>query len=158
MKVIKKITEGAKVLVMIAIVLMMMITVVDVVLRKFFASPILGVTEYSQMVMIVILLAAAYTGMADAHIKVDIVTNRLPKKAQDVLQIITLVLTLGISLILSSSITYAGINAFKMKLKFLTVKILQAPFILLYAMGIFVLALASICLIVEVIRRMKKHE
>lgn len=158
MKVIKKITEGARILVMIAVVFMMLITVVDVVLRKFFLSPILGVTEYSQMIMVVILLAAASTGMSDGHIKVDLVTSRLPKKVQNILEIITLVLTFGISALMATSIAKAGFKAIDTGLKFLTVKISQAPFILLYALALLVLALAVICLLIEAIRRLRKHE
>ncbi|MGN0969050.1 MAG: TRAP transporter small permease subunit [Oscillospiraceae bacterium] len=158
MKIIRKITDVARWLVMIAVVFMMMITVVDVVLRKFFLSPILGVTEYSQMIMVVILLAAASTGMADGHIKVDLVTSRLPKKVQTVLEIITLILTFGTSLLMSTSVAYAGIKAINSGLKFLTVKISQAPFILLYALGLLILAIAAICLLVEAVRRLKKHE
>ena len=158
MKIIKKITAGARVLVMIAVVFMMMITVVDVILRKFFLSPILGVTEYSQMIMVVILLAAASTGMADGHIKVDLLTSRLSPKAQTVCEIITLVLTSGISLLMASSIAWAGIKAIRSGLKFLTIKISQAPFILLYALGMFVMCIAAICLLILAARRLKKHE
>ena len=158
MKIIKKITAGARVLVMIAVVFMMVITVVDVILRKFFLSPILGVTEYSQMIMVVILLAAASTGMADGHIKVDLLTSRLSPKAQTVCEIVTLVLTSGISLLMASSIAWAGIKAIQSGLKFLTIKISQAPFILLYALGMFVMCIAAICLLILAVRRLKKHE
>lgn len=158
MKAFKKITAASRVLVMVAVVFMMLITVVDVVLRKFFLSPILGVTEYSQMIMVVILLAAASTGMADGHIKVDLVSSKLPKKAQDVCDIITMILTVSISMLMASSIAYAGYKAILSGLKFLTVKISQAPFILLYALGMFVMGIAAICLLIEAIRRAKKHE
>ncbi len=158
MKVIKKITEGARVLVMVAVVLMMLLTVVDVILRKFFLSPILGVTEYSQMVMVVILLAAASTGMADGHIKVDLVTSHLSPKLQTVCDIISFILTFGISMLMATSIAYAGIKAVKNNLTFLTIKISQAPFIILYAIGMFVMAVAVICLLIEAVRRLKKHE
>ena len=158
MKLIKKITEGARWLVMIAVVFMMLLTVTDVILRKFFLSPILGATEYCQMIMVIILLAAASTGMADGHIKVDLVTAHLPKKAQTICDIITLILTFATSMLMASSVAYAGFKAINTGLKFLTVKISQAPFILLYALGLFVLAIAAICLLVEAIRRLKKHE
>lgn len=158
MKIMRKITVGARWLVMIAVVFMMVITVVDVVLRKFFLSPILGVTEYSQMIMVVILLAAASTGMADGHIKVDLVTSHLPPKVQQIIEIITLVLTCGMSLLMATSVAYAGYRAINSGLKFLTVKISQAPFILLYSLGLFVLAIAAVCLLVEAVRRLKKHE
>ncbi len=158
MKAIKKATEGARILVMIAVVLMMVITVVDVILRKFFLSPILGVTEYSQMVMVVILLAAASTGMADGHINVDLVTSHLSPKLQTACEIVSMVLTLGISMLMASSVAYAGYKAVQNKLTFLTIKISQAPFIFLYAIGLFVMGIAVICLLITAIRRLKKHE
>lgn len=158
MKLIKKITAVSRVLVMISVVFMMLITVVDVILRKFFLSPIIGVTEYSQMIMVIILLAAASTGMADGHIKVDLVTNHLPPKAQTICEIITLALTFIISMLMASSIAFAGYKAIHSGLKFLTVKISQAPFILLYALGMLVMGIAVICLLIEAARRLKKHE
>ncbi len=158
MKVMKKITAASRILVMVAVVFMMMITVVDVILRKFFLSPIIGVTEYSQMIMVIILLAAASTGMADGHIKVDIVTNALPKKVQTVCEVITMALTFVISMLMASSIAYAGFKAISSGLKFLTIKISQAPFILLYALGMFVMGVAVIFLLIEAVRRLKKHE
>lgn len=158
MKVIKKITAAARVLVMVAVVFMMLITVVDVILRKFFLSPIIGVTEYSQMIMVVILLAAASTGMADGHIKVDLVTSHLSPKVQTICEIITLILTFGTAMLMASSVAYAGVKAINTGLKFLTVKFPQAPFILLYALGLFVMGVAAICLLIEAIRRLKKHE
>ncbi len=158
MKIIKKITEFARYLVMIAIVFMMLLTVTDVVLRRLFSSPILGVMEYSQMIMVVILLAAASTAMDDGHIKVDLVTSHLPQKVQDVLSIITLVLTFGTALLMATSALKAGLEAVQDNLTFLTVKFSQAPFIFLYALGLFVLAISTICLIAEAVRRLKKHE
>lgn len=158
MKFAKKITEIARYLVMIAVVFMMLLTVCDVLLRRLFSSPILGVMEYSQMMMVIILLAAASTAMDDGHIKVDLVTSHLPQKVQDVLSVITLLLSFVTAMLMAGSALKAGIEAISDQLKFLTIKISQAPFILLYALGLFVLAVAIICLLAETIRRLKKHE
>jgi len=103
-------------------------------------------------------LAAASTGMADGHIKVDLLTSHLSPKAQTVCEIVTLVLTSIISLLMASSIAWAGIKAIQSGLKFLTIKISQAPFILLYALGMFVMCIAAICLLILAVRRLKKHE
>jgi TRAP-type C4-dicarboxylate transport system permease small subunit len=143
---------------MIAVVIMMLLTVTDVILRRLFSSPILGVMEYSQMIMVVILLAAASTAMDDGHIKVDLIVSRLPKKAQEIISLITLTLTFITSLLMATSVLKAGLEAVHDHLTFLTIKFSQAPFIFLYSLGLFILAVSVACLFAETIRRLRKHE
>jgi len=66
-----------------ALVVMMLLTVVDVFLRKFFSSPILGSYEMTEC----ILMIAVFTGMCLAqtmriHVKVTFFINFLPWRAR----------------------------------------------------------------------------
>ena len=112
-KIVRKITDYAKYIVMAAVVVMMLLTVVDVVIRKLLSSTILGVTEYSQMVMVIILLSTAFTAMNDNHIKVDIVTSHLPETGQHICEIVSLLLSLGMSAFMTGSAFLAGLDAVK---------------------------------------------
>ena len=156
-KIVGKITDGAKFVVMVAVVAMMLLTAIDVILRKFFNTTILGVTEYSQMVMVLILLATPYTAMKDNHIKVDILTSKLSELGKNICEIIALFLSFGISGLMFGSALKAGLDAVRNRTSFITVHMNKAPFIFLYALGLFVLCLAVLCLFIERIRRMK-HE
>lgn len=157
-KIVRKVTDAAKYIVMAAVVLMMALTVVDVIMRKLFSATILGVTEYSQMVMVIILLSTAFTAMNDNHIKVDIVTSRLSQTGKYICEIISLILSFAMAAFMTGSAFLAGLDAVNNKTAFITVKLSKAPFIFLYALGLFVLCLAIICLFAECIRRIRDHE
>jgi len=63
---------------------------VDVVMRYFFNSPIGGVLQFSEYVLLYIpFLAAAHVLKDDGHIKIDIILNRLSPKVQAALNMVT---------------------------------------------------------------------
>lgn len=141
---------------MVATVIIMLLTVLDVILRKFFNSPITGVMEYSQMLMVVILLGSASTAMNDGHIKIDVVYNRLPPKVKVVCDLITTALSFAISVIIASRAFKEGIDAITNNVRFLAVDVYKGPFYLLYSLGMFVLSLVLICIFIEKARGLKK--
>ncbi|MBW2066862.1 MAG: TRAP transporter small permease [Deltaproteobacteria bacterium] len=72
------------------IILMMLLTVVDVVLRFLFHNPILGAYEISECLMVVLVFSSmAYTEKVDNHVKVDIFYLRLSDKLRGILDCIT---------------------------------------------------------------------
>ncbi len=74
---------------------------IEVVLRYFFNKPQVWVIELSEYGLLYItFLAAAWVLRADAHIKVELVTERLSDTARAFLSIIHSILIIGISFIL----------------------------------------------------------
>ena len=70
--------------------LMMFFTVTDVCLRYFFNRPLAGSFELTEFMMaIVVAFGLAYTALQDGHIKIDLVTSRLPKRTQAVMSSLT---------------------------------------------------------------------
>lgn len=62
----------------VVLVLLMLGTVADVVMRSVFDRPLVGTFELTQLAIIVILyLSIGYAEQHDAHIKVDLVTGKL---------------------------------------------------------------------------------
>jgi TRAP-type mannitol/chloroaromatic compound transport system permease small subunit len=62
------------------------VTVLDALLHKFFNLPIQGTFEATELLLaVIIFFALPYTGLTDGHAVVDLTTNRLPKRAQDVI-------------------------------------------------------------------------
>jgi TRAP-type C4-dicarboxylate transport system permease small subunit len=62
-----------------AVVVMMVMIVCDVFLRYTFNSPILGVVELTEIMMVSMgFLAVVYTTVKNTHIKVEVMTNILP--------------------------------------------------------------------------------
>lgn len=151
-KIVKWITDVSKYIVMAAIVVLMLLTVTDVILRRFFSSPILGVSEYTQMVMTIILLSAPFSAMCNSHIKVDIVTSKLSAPAKKACRLVTLFISAVMAGIMASSAFMAGLDAVEKNTKFITINFAKAPFIFLYSFGLFVLVLAIACLFIQEIR------
>lgn len=158
MKFIKGIVKGANALVMIAIMAIMFLTVADVVLRWIIKQPILGVSEYSQILMVVILLSTAATGLSDSHIKVDVVMNHCPKVVQKICALLTLIFSLFISVMLSTGIIKEGIRAFATDIRYTTLGIVKYPFYFIYALAMVVLCLGLLYMIINAVRGVIKHE
>jgi len=156
MNIVKKISSTARLIVMCATVLIMVITVVDVLLRKFFSAPIMGVPEFSQMLMVIILLGATSTGLNDGHIKIDILYNIFPKKMKTVCDIVTLGLATVISIIIATRGFVEGVDAYQRGIYFLTVHVYRAPFYFVFSAAFFILCIALVVLLIDAIRRARQ--
>jgi TRAP-type C4-dicarboxylate transport system permease small subunit len=111
----KVMTPTVKVLVCVGggcLVAMMFLTASDVALRYFFNKPISGafdLTEY--MMAIVFAFGLPYCAVHKGHIKVEILIDRIPKKAQAIINGIILIISLGLfSLISWQSLLYGKIQ------------------------------------------------
>jgi len=70
--------------------LALLMVCLDVVMRYFLNSPIGGVLQFSEYVLLYIpFLGAAYVLKDDSHIKIDIILNRLSPKSQAALNMVT---------------------------------------------------------------------
>ena len=75
---------------LIALFFMICLTFTDVVLRYIFHRPIVGVKEFTEVLLVIVVAATiGYTHDQKGHVKVEIITNSLPKKIKLSLEIIT---------------------------------------------------------------------
>lgn len=121
---------------------MMVLTTGDVIGRASLARPVTGTVELSEYMLVVfILLGLAYTQQAKGHVRVSFLVSRLPPRAQQVSEIVTILL----SLFIISILTWQG---WKVGIEQRTVsdmlRIPQFPFRLL-------VALAAFCLCMELL-------
>lgn len=76
------------------LMIMMMLTVVDVIGRYFFAHPIPGATELTEILLVaVIFLGLPLVSLDRDHVAVDIVTEHLPKRIRTILDLVTTVVS-----------------------------------------------------------------
>jgi tripartite ATP-independent transporter DctM subunit len=81
--------------------LMVCVTFIDVIMRYFFNSPIKGVLELTEVLMIVaVFLGIAHTQNQKGHITVDILSAALPPRRRLVLEFITTMLGSGLFIII----------------------------------------------------------
>ena len=90
----------------IGLMLMMLITVVDVAGRIFLNEPLQGSYEMVQYSMVVaVFFCFGHIQVVGGNISVEVVVDRLPVKVQDIIELITTIISIG----LFAFVTYASI-------------------------------------------------
>lgn len=118
---------------------MMLLTTGDVIVRATLARTITGAVEISEYMLVVfILLGLAYTQQVKGHVKVSFLISRLPPRAQPVVEIVTILLSLFIIFIVVWQGWIVGIQETTVSDM---LRIPQSPFKLLVAVGGFLLCL-----------------
>jgi TRAP-type C4-dicarboxylate transport system permease small subunit len=116
---------------------LMLLTTSDVIGRGFFRKPIPGSFELSEyMLVIFILLGAAYTQQVKGHVGVDFITSKLSPRLRAVCEIVTTVLSLFIIAIV---IWQGFLEGIRERTVSDMLRIPQYPFRLLVAIGGFLL-------------------
>lgn len=155
MKFISFLSRLAGYLATVALGLMMILTVVDVFLRYFFNSPINGVTEITEFMMVVVVFPAlAWCAITRRHVMVALLVSYFPPRVQNILDTITLLMTLGIF----------GIITWQSFLESLDVGTTSAllnlpyyPFYWVLTLGFALFCLAIVALIIEnIVKEVKR--
>jgi TRAP-type C4-dicarboxylate transport system permease small subunit len=90
---------------------MMVLTFVDVIGRYFFNAPIIGSVEIISLMMgLVVFLGLGLATFEDGHIRVDIVTQLLPRKARLLMDVFAHLLSLGIAGLMSWRLTMVALD------------------------------------------------
>jgi TRAP-type C4-dicarboxylate transport system permease small subunit len=96
---------------MLLILPLMLLTSADVIGRAAWARPIPGIVELSSyMLDVFILLGLAYTQQVKGHVRVSMLTSRLPQRAQQSLEIVVTLLSLFIMVLLAWQGWIVGID------------------------------------------------
>lgn len=94
MKIVHTITRYLSYIGAVVLFLMMCLTVVDVFLRFAFNSPIPGTIEVSALMLVIVVgLGLGWCALERSHVKVDLITSRIPRKTRLILSTITLIMT-----------------------------------------------------------------
>lgn len=124
---------------MLLIIPLMLLTFADVVGRAVWARPIPGIVELSSyMLDIFILLGLAYTQQAKGHVRVSMLTSRLPPRVQIFLEVVVTLLSLFIMALLAWQGWIVGMEETAVSDM---LRIPQRPFKLLVGMAAFLLCL-----------------
>ena len=118
---------------------LMLLTTADVIGRAAWARPITGIVELSSYVLdVFILLGLAYTQQVKGHVRVSMLTSRLPPRAQIILEIIVTFLSLFIITLLAWQGFVVGFEETAVSDM---LRIAQRPFKLLVGVAAFLLCL-----------------
>lgn len=134
-KAAKLISNILNIISIVAVLAMLVLVVADVVLRALFKSPIIGATEIVRMMMICITPSFVCAVVEDQHIKVGLIMDRLGRKGQIIVDIVTLLLTAGICALISWQAFVYTKYAIKFKEYYSLLKIPKWPFELIFGIA-----------------------
>lgn len=149
MKVIRAICRFFVWLTMVFIAALMLMMVAEVVLRTFFHSSILGATEWACLLLLFDLTAMGAAVLSNRMIKVNMVTVRLPKKVQVILDIVLLFLCfVAIGYTAWRQFMYS-MTSMNNNVRYTTIGLPQWPFIALFAFSYGVGAITALCVMIR---------
>lgn len=138
----------------VVLVAMMLFTVTNVVLRAFFNRPIPGDVELIEVAMVCTsFLGLAWCAIQEKHIRVDLLVQFFPKRAQGIIELIGYIGALGASIIISWQSVNEGLANKGMNRLTASLGIPVYPFYFISAVGFGALSLALLVLIFRAARR-----
>ncbi len=141
-KLINQITNLMKDLAAIVLVFITFLVVANIILRATISAPIQGVYDLVVVLTtVVISLSVAYCAVKDGHVAVSLLIQRLPQKAQNVIDFITGSIVFVILILVTWNVLKHAQTMHLNGEVTNTVGIPFAPFIVLIAVGIALLAL-----------------
>ena len=115
---------------------MMMLTVLDVILRYLFNSPILGAFEITEFMMVfIVFLSLAYTQSQKGHVSVDIFVTILSERKQLFIELISHIIYFLLLLIITWKSVARAIELMESKEVSGTLSIPVFPFYFVVALG-----------------------
>jgi len=126
----------------ILIVAAMLLTVADVIGRRFLSHPVPGSYEISAMMLVAVVFSTiTYCQLLKGHVSIDILVSRLDQKKQDIINIFVYIIFLIIIGILTWQLYIYAVEAFHKNEVSGTILLPVYPFVFIAAIGCTLLAL-----------------
>ena len=148
-KVAKTMTNFLTVIAVVATLAMLVITITDVIMRFFLNLAFFGAAEYVRMTMICIVPAFAAAMLADRHVRVGILVDKLGRRGQLIFDTISVILTGGICSVIAWQIFTTVQFAIKFKDFYMLSLTPKWPFLLIFCCSMAVLVLAVIVVLIQ---------
>lgn len=119
----------------VAISIMVLLVFADVILRKCFSISIVGVTEITQMLWICMVLGWGESVYGPDNLKIDVVVNAFPKKAQDIIDSVITVFMIAVCVIVAKQVFSNAASNAASGINFSLLKFPQYPFVAIIGVG-----------------------
>lgn len=104
---------------------MMLFITVNVVFRLF-NVPLIGSVEIVELLMIIVIMfGLAFSQERGAHISVQIIYDKLPKRIQKLLDLISFILSVGVTMVIAIIYFNIGVNSIQTNIR--TTELLKIP-------------------------------
>jgi len=147
----------AGIIALITLILMMLVTVADVVLRYFFNAPILGSNEIVEYLMVITgFLGLGWCAIKGGHLKVGLIIDRMPSRYQTVTDIVTFILALSVvPLLVWQAFSQAEYTLLE-KCTSDVLKVPNYPFYIIEGIGIAIFTIVILMLLIKLIAGLNK--
>jgi TRAP-type C4-dicarboxylate transport system permease small subunit len=136
------------------LMVMVLLVVVDIILRRFFNSPLPWSLEVIQvMLVVVVFFSVAYCGVQKAHVSIDVLTSRLPQKARTIVSILIHILGITILIYMAWGGTISAIARLHDNRVTGILPVPIYPFAFVVAFGCLLLALVVVVQLINIIIR-----
>lgn len=129
----------------VATLVMLVIVCVDIFMRMVLKAPIVGATEVVQMLMVCIIPAVGGCTLEDRNTKVSLVTDKLPAKAQRIVDLIVLLISTAFLLVLAWQAFESAAYSYRFRITYTLLKLPEFPFYILLGAAFIVGAFAAFC-------------
>ena len=139
------------------LVAMMILTVLDVILRRVFNSPIPFSLELVEFMMVMTgFLGLAWCAMSESHIRVDLIVSKMPTRVRGIIDSLCYLAGFGISGIIAWRSVMECLAIRKLHTESTVLGIPIFPFYLVVAAGFAALALAILILLARSLKEAGK--
>lgn len=115
---------------------LMLLTTIDVIGRYLFDTPIMGVFEITEFMLVTfVFFSLAYTQSVKGHVAVDIVVNLFPKKLQTIIDVVNYLISFLVLTLIAWMSFIRGFEVLESKDYSGTLSIPVFPFVFLVAIG-----------------------
>jgi TRAP-type C4-dicarboxylate transport system permease small subunit len=126
------------------IVLVMVMVVINIILRRVFNSPILGIYDFvSYITSVIIGFGLAWCALQKAHIAIEFIVDKFSEKSKSVIEVITGFCSVILLLFAGYQMVLDGFKVIKNGEVSATAQIPFYPFIFMVAFGLLVLCLVE---------------
>lgn len=139
------------------LLIMMLFTVCDVLLRYFFNRPIYGSLETTMFLMVCVgCLGMAWAATTGTHVKVDLVVSKYPPWAQTIIDSINYLIVIGVCVIIGWRSFRESLATIHYGMSSETLHIPFYPFYWILVFGYFLLLLVVIILFVQSVKGFRR--
>jgi len=126
----------------ILILVAMLLTVADVIGRRFLNHPVPGSYEISSMILVIVVFSTVtYCQLLKGHVSIDILVSRLDQKKQDIINIFVYIIFLVVIAILTWRLYIFAVETFHKNEVSGTILLPVYPFVFIAAIGCTLLSL-----------------
>ena len=134
------------------LIVMMMLTVTDVLLRYVFDQPIKGSMELTEYIMVCVgTLGLAWCALQGAHIKVELIVSKFSQRTQKYIDSFNYILLIGVSGIIAWQTFVRAGTVQRLGVSSAMLEVPQQPFVLVVSFSYLLLFLTSIMLLIYAI-------